>query len=232
MDMNDLNALPLPVCRDVTLKNLSRYSFSWDGERLRVRARRRGKVINGEKRTYGLRYKLLTDSGTRKTRCLSEKQILFLLRFSELDCEKIDFRSFGLTPDGTVTLPCKQAKRKRSYSTFKSIDDAIETCLIIKAFQQGNEGPLRLWIHDAQRNATNVVHRQVYCGYTAALEAWDDAVETFIGELRDMNVRLLRPLFSWLCKCLRYEVLKRGTLRRALNELKLPNNVSLSIVDS
>lgn len=221
MTMNNLNALPLPVCRDVTLKNLSRYSFSWDGERLEVRARRRGKVMNGETRTYGLRYKLSTDSGTRKTRSLSERQILFLLRFSELDCEKIDFRSFGLTSDGTVTLPGKQAKKRKAYSTFKSIDDAIETCLIIKAFQQGNEGPLYLWIHDAKRNATNVAHRLEHCGYTAALEAWDDAVETFTGELRNMNVRRIQPLFSWLCKCLRHEIIKRNARRKTLNELKL-----------
>lgn len=220
MDMNDLNAIPLPVCRDVTLKNLSRYGFSWDGERLAVRVRRTGRIINGYKARYGQTYYLIRDDTTKRY-AVSRKQILFLLRHPEIDYRIIDFRSLGLTTDGTVTFPNEQTEKRRSYSTFRSIDDAIETCIIIKEYQQGNEGPLRLWIHEARKNAVDTVHQRMKCGYTATAESWDDAVETFIGELRNMNVRRIQPLFSWLCKCLQYTAIRRGSRRRILNELKL-----------
>lgn len=98
-------------------------------------------------------------------------------------------------------------KRKRCYDVFSDLDDAMNTLMLIKAWQRGDKAPVLLWLKDARINARYTLAK---FGHRRVSECLDAAEERFKNQLDHYNVTRVMPLFAMFCKCLKVEILNRS----------------------
>lgn len=188
---------------DVTLKGLSQYRLSIvDG---------RVVVNNGKRTTKGTLgsggryiYKLKGDDG--KIRLYAENVLRFYMKNTDLPALCNNFvrkTRVYLSDDGDI-LPA--LKLKGRWDVFRGIDDALETVLVLKSYNEGDKGPLLEWMMEARKNACHAITKFGKVGFKLAESCMDEAEELFMEQIRNYNVKRILPLFSMLCKCLRVQI--------------------------
>lgn len=188
----------------VKLKGLSRYEFKVVNERLVIR-NSKGMFLSGHSHTDGnLYYRLLADDGKYKS--YTEKTLRFYIanpQFPAYINNLTKKTGIHLTDDGTLIT---DFKRKRRYNVFSDLNDAMNTLLLIKSWQNGDKTPVLLWLKDARINARYTLARFGHRRVTACLDA---AEERFKNQLNNYNVQRIMPLFAMFCKCIKVEMLNR-----------------------
>lgn len=187
---------------EVTLKGLSQYRFSVIENRLIVQSRTR--TMKGTLRSGRIFYFLKCDDG--KKRMYGDNVLRFYLKHKELPalCNNLVYKTrVYLSDDGDI-LPA--LKLKGRWDVFRGIDDALETVLILKAYEEGDRGPLLEWLIEARKNACYAITKFGKVGLKTAENCMDDAEELFMEQVRNYNVKRILPLFAMLCKCLRVQV--------------------------
>lgn len=187
---------------EVTLKGLSKYTLSIIDNSLIVRGNNR--TLKGNIRSGRAVYTLRCDDG--KVRRYADNVLRFYLKNQELPvlCNNLVYKTrVYLSDDGDI-LPA--LKLKGRWDVFRGIDDALETVLILKAYEEGDRGPLLEWLIEARKNACYAITKFGKVGLKTAENCMDDAEELFMEQVRNYNVKRILPLFAMLCKCLRVQV--------------------------
>lgn len=214
------------IYTDVTLKGAPDYLISYDGEKITVKGPGRGnhrtrattekKYILKPSKRYGrtvyVLYVSLKDNARRKKH-LTQGMILWLLRHPDVDVRDIDFNKANIDADGNAVAPGKKFYSLQ-YNLFRSIDDVIETCMIIKRFNEGDASGLFEFIHGSRQEVIGIVGLRQRLGITQAEAAWDDAVDMMLEKVRDMHVMRIQPLRKILCNCLTGAILSRRKFLR------------------
>ena len=197
----------------MTLKGLSKYNVELvDGE-VNV-TNRYGRTVSSytSLSQYKPKYKLLTDCGNRKY--ISIGQLRFMMKHPEVSADAISCRGIGIKfdDDGNV-VNLNGGNRKRSYATFTGIEDALNTVLFLMSVKNGDERPLLNFVADSRWNAIVTVARLLKCSISKVSRHFEKAVDEFMKQVKDFNVREIKPLFSWLCKVLKCVVLTEGKVK-------------------
>lgn len=188
--------------KDVTLNGLSKYSISIIDNRLIVR--RNERTLNGTIRSGRIAYSLVGDDG--KARWYNENVLRFYIKNPDLPalCNNFVHKTrVYLSDDGDI-LPALHLKGR--WDTFRGIDDALETLFVLKAYNEGDKGPLLEWLKEARKNACYAITKFGKVGLKYAENCMDDAEELFMKQIQNYNVKRIAPLFATLCKCLRVQV--------------------------
>lgn len=138
---------------------------------------------------------------TGKPRRLTHGVVAFLFRHPDLRWHDVDFTGYTMTHDGEVVEKAGKTHAAR-YTVFRSIDDALETCILIKEFTEGNIAPVYDFIHEQKDRAICAAARRRAVKPENMELIFDEAVEMFLDKLTIFNVNYIKPLFSLLCQCL------------------------------
>lgn len=207
---------------DVKLKGLSRYSFSFIDGRLFIKSQTR--TMKGCIRGGRPSYNLTGDDG--KVRIYNEKVLKFYIKNPDLPalCNNFVHKTrVYLSDDGDI-LPA--LKLKGRWDVFRGIDDALETVMILKAYNEGDSGPLQQWLIEARKNACYAITKFGKVGLKTAESCMDDAEELFMEQISNYNTKRIAPLFAMLCKCLRVQIeFVRGRELPYKGEIYIGNHV-------
>lgn len=190
------------------LKFLSKYIFDMQDGRVIVKNINK-RPLNGKMlRDYRKVYTLVCDDG--KKRDYGENVLAFYYNNPHMPALCNNFRDAGVhfTMDGEIKTEIHRARR---YDVFSSIDEALETVLLIKAYQQGNVSPILTWLTQARENALYTVTKFGHCSVGKAKLCLDGADMRFWQQLETFNVHRIMPLFAMYCKCLKQEILSNKT---------------------
>lgn len=213
------------------LKGLSKYDVELVDGKVKV-TNRYGRTVSpyASPAQYKPSYKLLTDCGNKKY--ISIGQLRFMLKHPEVSADAISCQGIGIKfdDDGNV-VNLNGGTRKRSYATFTGIEDALNTVLLLMSVKDGDDRPLLHFVEDSRWNAINTVARLLKCSISKVSRHFEKAAEVFMKQVQDFNVREIKPLFSWLCKVLKYVVLaeekvKTCSFLEGITEKKIKNCLS------
>lgn len=188
----------------INLKGLSRYTFDMNDGRIIVR-NLDGRILHGtvwpDQRTV---YTLLCDD--KKKRRYKEGTLAFYFNNPQLPalCNNFNVTGVHLSQSGEVITDFHPA---RKYDVFGSIDDALETLLLVKSYKQGDKYPMFLWMKQARDNALYTVTKFRHYGFERAKACLDGADMRFLSQLETFNIRRIMPLFAMYCKCLKQELM-------------------------
>ena len=187
---------------DVKLKGLSGYSFSVIDGRLFVKKQKR--TLKGTLRSGRCVYNLKGDDG--KSRGYNDNVLKFYIKNPDLPalCNNFVHKTRVYLSDEGDILP--SLKLNGRWDVFKGIDDALETVLIMKAYNEGDKGPLLEWIKSARKNACYAITKFGKYGLKLAENCIDDAENLFMETVSNYNVKRIAPLFATFCKCLRVQI--------------------------
>ncbi|MBD5131927.1 MAG: hypothetical protein HDT28_04970 [Clostridiales bacterium] len=181
---------------------MSGYSFNVIDGRLFVKNEE--KTLKGCIRGGRPSYNLKGDDG--KVRIYNDKVLKFYIKNPDLPalCNNFVHKTrVYLSDDGDI-LP--SLKLNGRWDVFKGIDDALETVLIMKAYNEGDKGPLLEWIKGARKNVCYAITKFGKCGLKLAESCMDEAENLFMEQISNYNVKRIAPLFATLCKCLRVQI--------------------------
>lgn len=181
---------------------MSQYRLSIIENRLIVQRGKR--TLNGNIRSGRVVYNLKGDDG--KVRVYCDNVLRFYLKNQELPALCNNFvrkTRVYLSDDGDIL---SALKLKGRWDVFRGIDDALETVMILKAYDEGDSGPLQQWLIEARKNACYAITKFGKAGLKTAESCMDDAEELFMQQVRNYNVKRILPLFAMLCKCLRVQI--------------------------
>lgn len=192
----------------VTLKGFPKYRVGRDENgTVRVWSIRFKRLLRYTESSPGVRSVLMSDFQGVERR-LTQGAVTFLLEHPAIGWHDLDLTRYMITPDGRLASRTG-LRYRRQYSLFQSVDDALDTCIMIKEFTEGNLKPVYSLIHTSKEAAIGLTSRLCRWSPVRLEEVWDDAVDLFLSQLRDMNIRQVKPLFGWLCTCLRTTYRKR-----------------------
>ena len=132
-----------------------------------------GRDENGTVRVWSKRFKRLflryTESspGVRSVlmsdfqgvvRRLTQGAVTFLLEHPAIGWHDLDLTRYMITPDGRIASRTG-LRYRRQYSLFQSVDDALDTCIMIKEFTEGNLKPIYNLIHTSKEAAIGLTSR-------------------------------------------------------------------------
>lgn len=193
----------------VILKGLSRYDIYTSAGSLVVKKRSTRKELRGSICQNGEKvYALKGDDG--KVRRYRFRVLLFYLRNRKIPALVSGLYRYGISlhPDGSVN---SDVRRATSCNTFTSIQEAMETLMVVKSWQDGEKASVLLWMRDARKNALNLCGRYGWCGRRRAEQCIPMAEEMFMNQLDNFRVRRVMPLFGMYCKCLKITIKDRKT---------------------
>lgn len=188
------------------LKGLSKYIFDMQDGRIVVK-----NINNRPLKGIMLRdcrkiYTLMCDNG--KKRNYGENVLAFYYNNPHLPalCNNFNTTEVHLNKDGEIITDFHRARR---YDVFGSIDEALETVLLIKQYQQGDVSAILTWLKEARENAMYTVTKFGHCSLSKAKSCLDGADNRFLSQLETFNVRRIMPLFAMYCKCLKQEIIQQ-----------------------
>lgn len=186
------------------LKGLSKYIFNMSDRRIIVKNLNKHPLKGKVLRDYRKIYTLVCDDG--KKRDYGENVLVFYYNNPHLPALCNNFNATGVhfNKDGEIITDFHRARR---YDVFGSIDEALETVLLIKSYQQGNVSPILTWLTEARNNAIYTVTKFGHCSMGKAKLCLDGADMRFWQQLETFNVRRIMPLFAMYCKCLKQEII-------------------------
>lgn len=191
----------------IELKGLGKYRFEITDNGLVVTHVRLGHKLKGQAAAHSQRVYMLTcDDG--KLRRYGENVLMYYCKNPQLPALCNNFLGYGVrfSADGQ---PLAEPKNHRRYDVFESIDDALETVMLVRAYQHGDVGPMLVWMKDARPRAVDAVTKFGKCGRKRAEECLEGGEDRFLKQLETFNVRRIMPLFAMLCKCLKVEIMNR-----------------------
>lgn len=194
---------------DKKLKGLSKYTFDMVDGRIVVK-NHRGSILKGYMIPGYKKYYTLMDDN-RKKRYYGEHILAFYYKNPHLPalCNKFMDKGVFLTIDGKIRT---EVHRARQYNVFSGIDEALETVLLVKAYQQGDVSPILMWLAEVREKAVYTVTRFGKCSFSKARYCLDAADVRFWSQLETFNVQKIMPLFAMYCKCLRQEIMSARTV--------------------
>lgn len=191
----------------IELEGLGKYRFEITDNGLVVTHVRLGHKLKGQAAAHSQRVYMLTcDDG--KLRRYGENVLIYYCKNPQLPALCNNFLGYGVrfSADGQ---PLTEPKNHRRYDVFESIDDALETVMLVRAYQHGDVGPMLVWMKDARPRAVDAVTKFGKCGRKRAEECLEGGEDRFLKQLETFNVRRIMPLFAMLCKCLKVEIMNR-----------------------
>lgn len=192
------------------LNGLSRYDISEHKGKLQVRNLKTGRLLKFRVTTTSPNYCMRVDSDTPVYKCFSTGFLRFLINNPEIDAQTISpvNDQVRFTDDGRVIDLHECSGRKKPYNSFKDIDDALTTVIIMKAASTGDLNFVYNFIMENRDNAiVKVAHLEDTSIDLVRLHS-DEGEELFIRQLRTANCQRIIPLFAWLCKCIRVTYLE------------------------
>lgn len=190
----------------VELKGLSRYRFKVGSSGLVVESKSNGVLKGSERRGWRLKtFHLRGDDG--RYRNYRTETLMFYVNNPELPALCTDLCHRGgvhLSADGKLISDFHPSRR---FDVFRDINDALETVLLIKAYQEGDMVPVMMWVNRSRAAAVRVITKYRREGYEIVENCLAGGEARFYSQLRDMNVKRIMPLFAMLCKCIKQEIL-------------------------
>lgn len=192
------------------IKGISRYDVTENKGKINVRNLKTGRVLKIRDTSTSPNYYVRIDSDTPEYKCFSPGFLRFLIKNPELDARTISpvNDQVRFTEDGSVIDLHESAGRKKPYNSFKDVDDALTTVIIMKAASSGDLNFVYNFIIKYRNDAImKVAHLEDASLEKVRLHS-ADGEELFIRQLRTANCQRIIPLFAWLCKCIRVAYLE------------------------
>lgn len=194
------------------LKGLSKYDVRFTDDGVRVYSLRYNRYLSSRNLHGQEKWDLISDGGKHKH--VSEGQLRFMRIHPEVSAEAIYCRPTRIKfrKDGTIDN-LYGGERKRSYAHFTSSQDALNTVLFLISAHDGNKVPLLRFVEDSRRNAILTVARNLGVSFSTVSKHFESAADRFLRETKEFNVERIQPIFSWLCKCLKYTTIEHRSLK-------------------
>lgn len=153
---------------------------------------------------------LCTDGATRH---FSPGFLRFLMLHPDMDARHISptENRIKFAEDGTV-MDLYGEDRKKRYSCFRDVDDAIATVILMKSAESGDLTYIYMFVRKNRNSAIWTVARLLKTTPTKVMECVEDGEERFIKQLTTAHCESIIPLYAWLCRCIKTVVLEKRRL--------------------
>lgn len=189
----------------IKLRDLSRYTFELDeAGNLTIRGKGGRPLRGSDPRCHTPSFYLKPDDADR-SRAVSKGLIIYLIKnpeFSINDIRPLEQR-VKFTDSGEVLYLYDRTNHAPRFSTFHGYEEVIMTVMCIKEAINGNISPAVHFIDDAREKAIITVAKLCGLSYNTVKPYAEEGERQFLSELQNLNVMRIRPLFVWLCKCIK-----------------------------
>lgn len=196
------------------IKDYSRYKFALHDGGLVVMNKKTGHRLKpvGDRWHTCRKFALRADNG--HSRYVSELRIAFALKhgltLTELGRNRfygtVDNPICGIRPYRKLeTQPTQDEKTNRIMQLEQSLD------MMKFAHYTGNYSSFVEFAEAKKDAAVSTVAKRCGFSYTRVNECWDEARDMFIDKIRNAAFTSLKPVFSYLCTCLKYTCLQTSS---------------------